>query len=44
MHKRAWVWGVVGGVAAAGVVAVVLGVTLSRPDSKTADVMLISPR
>jgi tetratricopeptide (TPR) repeat protein len=44
VHKRGWVWGVAGGVVAAGVVAVVLGVTLSRPDSKTADVMLIAPR
>jgi hypothetical protein len=44
LRKRAWIWGVAGGVVAAGVVATVLGVTLTRPDSKVADVMLVAPR
>jgi tetratricopeptide (TPR) repeat protein len=46
LYTRAWVWGVVGGVVAAGaVLGAVLATTLSPPDPRSAaDVMLISPR
>jgi hypothetical protein len=45
-HKRAWVWGVVGGVLVAGaVLGAVLGTQLKSPDPKSpADVQLIAPR
>jgi hypothetical protein len=43
-RKRAWIWGVVGGTLVAGAVATALAVTLTRPDSKVADVMLQAPR
>jgi tetratricopeptide (TPR) repeat protein len=45
-HRRALVWGLVGGGAllVAGGVATALALTLGRPNSSTADVQLISPR
>ena len=45
-HRRALVWGLVGGGAllVAGGVATALALTLGRPNASTSDVMLISPR
>jgi tetratricopeptide (TPR) repeat protein len=45
-HRRALVWGLVGGGAllVAGGVATALALTIGRPNSSTSDVMLISPR
>jgi hypothetical protein len=45
LYKRAWLWGVVGGVLVAGaVLGAVLGTTLQTNPKANADVQLIAPR